>query len=161
MAMNLYRIGSTVLNMDRVNGIQDQQAPADPAAPAGRRVIRVLFDGTTIDLVGEEARTFRQWFRHAARSLVIHKDEDGEDLISPEEQLKRLSDHVLALVDRARPRDSSVRSAVHRLSGMVDEFITGELQHVRAKNFEKSLEGAHVDAQHDAGSSSVAASEQG
>ena len=30
--MNLYKIGDTVINMDRVNGIQDHQAPTDPSA---------------------------------------------------------------------------------------------------------------------------------
>jgi hypothetical protein len=159
--MNLYRIGDTVLNMDRINGIQDHQPSTAPGAPAGQTVIRVQFDATTIELTGAEAMTFRQWFRHAARNLMIHKDEDGEDLISPEDQLRRVSAHVLALVDRARPRDSAVRHAVHHLSVMIDEYITGELQHARARTFEKSIETAPADASHVPGSSSVAASDRG
>lgn len=159
--MNLYKIGDTVINMDRVNGIQDHQAPIDPRAPAGQTVVRVLFDNTTLDLVGREARTFRQWFRHTARNLAPHKDEDGEELIAPEEQLKRASEHLLGLIDHARPRDTAVRHAAHRLAGMIDEYITGELQPARARSFERILEPAHAKAQPAPDSSSEAPPAQG
>jgi hypothetical protein len=43
---------------------------------------------------------------------------------------------------------------------MIDEYITGELQHARARPFEKSIETAHADASHVPGSSSVAASDR-
>jgi hypothetical protein len=136
--MNLYRIGNTVLNMDRVNGIQErpQQQPGDPAAS---HVTRILFDTMTIDLVGVEAQTFRQWYRHAARNLVAQRDEAGEELVSPEEQLKRLADHLVAVVDHLRPRNAALRHSAHRLHAAVAEYITGELGPVRARNFEKSL----------------------
>jgi hypothetical protein len=145
--MNLYRIGDTVLNMDRVNGIQDHQPPSDLSAVAGANVIRVLFDTTTIDLRGVEAQTFRQWFRHAARNLVLHKDEDGEELMSPAEQLQRVSDRLLMTIDRSRPRNAAVQHAAHRLSGLINDYITGELHPVRTKDFEKSI--ATVEAEGD------------
>jgi hypothetical protein len=138
--MDLYRIGNTVLNMDRVNGIQDHQRLAEADAPAGATVTRVLFDSTTIDLVGAEAETFRQWFRHAARNLMLHRDEDGEELISPEEQLKRVADHLVKLTGHARPRNAAVRHGARRLAGLIAEYITGELRPVRARQFAKSME---------------------
>jgi len=150
--MNLCRIGDTVLNLDRVNGIQDHHQPSDPSAPAGANVIRILFDTTTIDLVGAEAQAFRQWLRHAARTLLLHKDEEGEELISPEEQLQRVSEHLLALIDRARPRNATVRHAAHRLSGMIGHYITGELHPVRTKGFEKSIAIVEADGDHAPGS---------
>jgi hypothetical protein len=144
--MNLYRVGNTVLNMDRVNSIQEHPIHADHAAPAAASVTRVIFDTTTVDLVGVEAQTFRQWYRHAARNLVVHKDESGEDLVSPEEQLKRLADHLVELVDRVRPRNVALRHAAHRLHASVASYITGELAPVRARSFEKTL--ADGDSEH-------------
>ena len=151
--MNLIRIGDTVLNLDRISGILDHQHPADPGGPAGVHVIRVMFDGTTIELAGIEAQAFRQWFRHASRSLLLHKDEDGEDLVSPEDQLARVSDQLLALIDHARPRNAAVRQAAHRLSGLIKEYMTGELRHVRARSFERSLADSDSDAEPAPGSS--------
>jgi hypothetical protein len=149
--MNLYRIGNTVLNMDRVNSIQEHAGPPDPAAPAAANVTRVMFDAMTIDLVGVEAQTFRQWYRHAARNLVVHKDEAGEDLLPPEEQLKRLADHLVALVDRVRPRNTALRHAAHRLHSSVAAYITGELGPVRVKSFEKTIADAESDHAPDGG----------
>jgi hypothetical protein len=146
--MNLYRIGNTVLNLDRVNGIQEHPRPADPGAPAEPNVTRVLFDTTTIDLRGIEAQAFRQWYRHAARNLVLQRDEDGEELVTPEEQLKRLAEHLIALIDRARPRNAAVRHAAHRLAISISEYITGELQAVRERGFERSLAASDHGAEH-------------
>jgi hypothetical protein len=70
----------------------------------------------------------------------VHKNEEGEDLVSPEDQLKRLSEHVVALVDHARPRDSGARHAVHHLASLIDQYITGELQPARAKAFERLIQ---------------------
>lgn len=137
--MNLYRIGKTVLNIDRINGILDHQVPADPDAPDGRAVLRILFDHAYIDLTDEEAQIFRYWFRHAARSLDPHKDEDGEELVSPDEQVRRGCEILRDLIDRERPRDRVMRHTVHRLGHIVDQFLTGELQPVRAKNFERGF----------------------
>jgi hypothetical protein len=144
--MNLYRIGNTILNMDRVNSIQERTSPAEPTEPPAASITRVMFDTMTIDMVGVEAQTFRQWYRHAARNLVVHKDEAGEDLVPPEEQLKRLADHLVALVDRVRPRNAALRHAAHRLHSSVAAYVTGELGPVRARNFEKSI--ADVESDH-------------
>jgi hypothetical protein len=138
--MNLYRIGDTVLNLDRVNGIQDRPPGPDAAAAAGHAVIRVLFDTTTLTLEGAEAESFRRWFRHAAQNLIEHKDENGEGLIAPEEQLKRVSALLVSLIDRARPRDPAARHFVHHLAAMIDQYITGELRPVPARRIEKLLE---------------------
>jgi hypothetical protein len=134
--MNLYRVGKTILNVDRINGILDHQVPAGPDAPDGRTVLRVLFDHAHIDLTDKEAQIFRYWFRHAARSLDPHKDEDGEELVSPDEQVRKASEILRDLIDRERPRDRVMRYAVRRLGRIIDQFLTGELRPVRAKNFE-------------------------
>jgi hypothetical protein len=144
--MNLYRIGNTIVNMDRVNSIQEHPSPASSAEHAAAGVTRVMFDTMSIDMVGVEAQTFRQWYRHAARNLVVHKDEAGEDLVPPEEQLKRLADHLVALVDRMRPRNAALRHTAHRLQNSVAAYITGELAPVRAKSFEKSI--ADAESEH-------------
>jgi hypothetical protein len=154
--MNLIRIGDTVLNLDRVSGIQDHQHPRDTGGAADGNVVRVLFDATTIELVGIEALTFRQWFRHAARNLNMHKDEDGEDLVSPEEQLERVSQQLLALIDHARPRNAAVKQAAHRLSALIAEYITGELRPVRARSFERIIAPSEPDGEHAPGASAGA-----
>jgi hypothetical protein len=147
--MNLYSIGNTVLNMDRIIGIQDHVAASGTDPAAGRSVLRVLFEGAQIDLMGREAQTFRRWFRHTARNLDPHKDEYGEELISPEEQLRRGFESLLAKIERMRPRDADVRHAAHRMGRIIDHYLTGELQPVRAKDFASSFEVGH-DAVHSA-----------
>jgi hypothetical protein len=148
--MNLYRVGNTVLNMDRVTSIQEVPhpgpGPSDPTAPAGANVTRIFFDTMTMDLSGVEAQAFRQWYRHAARNLVVHRDEAGEELLAPEEQLKRLAEHLVALVDRVRPRNAALRHAAHRLHSALASYITGELGPVRARNFEKTI--ADTESEH-------------
>jgi hypothetical protein len=134
--------------MDRVNGIQEHPRPLDPTVPGAANVTRVLFDSTTIDLVGVEAQAFRQWYRHAARNLVLQRDEDGAELVSPEEQLKRLADHLVLLIERIRPRNTGLRHAAHRLATSVSEYITGELQSVRVRDFERSVAAADAGDEH-------------
>jgi hypothetical protein len=138
--MTLYRIGKTVLNIDRINGILDHQVPADPGAPDRPTVLRVLFDQSHIDLTGEEAAAFRYWFRHAARRLDPRRDEGGEELISPDEQVRRGFEILCGLIDHDRPRDRAMRHTAHRLGHIIEEFLTGELQPARSKDFEKSFE---------------------
>jgi hypothetical protein len=140
--MNLYRIGKTVLNLDRINGVVDHQVPADADGQAGRTVLRVMFDHSYIDLADKEAQVFRHWFRHAARTLDPHKDEAGVELISPDDQVRRTCAFLRDLIDRDRPRDRTMRHTVHRLEQLLDEFLTGELRPVRVKTFEKSFEEA-------------------
>jgi hypothetical protein len=137
--MNFYRVGNTVLNLDRVNCVLDRQTPAEPAAPENRTVLRVVFDHAQIDLTDKEAQAFRNWFRHAARTIDPRKDEDGEDLVSPDMQVRRACAIVRDLIEHERPRDRAARQAIHRLMRTVDEFLTGELQPVRDKDFEKDF----------------------
>jgi hypothetical protein len=143
--MNLYRIGDTVINVDRVNGIVDHQNPAGPGDPGVRRVLRVLFDNTHIDLDGQEAEVFRRWFRHTARNLTPHRDEDGEELVSPEDQVRKELQHLIVLIDRARPRNRVARQAAHHLWHLVDQLLTGELRPARAEEFSRTLSEAHDD----------------
>ena len=42
--MNLIKIGGTVLNVDRINGIQDQLLPGDPSYAGHEKITRVMFD---------------------------------------------------------------------------------------------------------------------
>jgi hypothetical protein len=137
--MNLYRIGNTILNVDRINCILDHQTSPDPGAPAGRTVLRVLFEDAHVDLTDKEAQVFRNWFRHASRNLDPHKDEYGEDLVSPDEQMRRACQILRDLIDRDHPRDRVMRHVVHRLGHTIDQFLTGELQPVRAKDFERDV----------------------
>jgi hypothetical protein len=141
--MNLFRIGKTIFNVDRVNCVIDHQVPATTGVSDGQTVLRILFDHTYIDLTDKEAQILRNWFRHAARSLDPHKDEGGEDLISPDEQVRRACKILRDAIDRERPKDRVLRSAVHCLEQMIDQFLTGELQPVRAKDFERDFEQAH------------------
>jgi hypothetical protein len=134
--MNLYRIGDTVLNVERVNGIMDH---LNPVGPGERRVLRVLFDNTHIDLDGAEAEVFRRWFRHSARNLTPHRDEDGEELVSPEDQVRKELQHLIVLIDRSRPRDRATRQAARQLWQLVDQFLTGELRPARAEEFSRIL----------------------
>ncbi len=138
--MNLFKLGDMVLNMDRVNGVQDHPAPADGAPSAAQDSIRVLFDTATIDLSGPEAHALRRWVRHNSRNLAPTKNEDGELLIHPENQLSKVADLLVDLVDRARPRDSMTRSVARRLAAMIESYITGQLQAVSARSFEREFE---------------------
>jgi hypothetical protein len=144
--MNLIKIGGTVLNVDRINGIQDHLIPSDPSTAGQRTVIRVLFDNTHIDLAGVDAKTFRRWYRHLARDISPRKDEDGEELISQEEQLQRAFEVLMSLIDRVRPRDAALRNAARLLSGMVDKYITGELEPIRASQFERHFAAPSADS---------------
>lgn len=128
--MNLYRIGNHVLNIDRLNGILD----------AGGGTLRVIFDQGEIELTGKEAEAFRYWYRHASHNLVPRCDEDGEELIPPEDQVRESLDVLVAQVDRTRPGDSAMRRSAHRLRVVVERFLTGELQAVPARDFRESLE---------------------
>jgi hypothetical protein len=144
--MDLYRIGKTVLNLDRINGILDHHVTADPGAPDGQAVLRILFDQVHIDLTGKEAEAFRYWFRHVSRSLDPHRDEDGEELISPDMQVRRAFEILQGLIDRDRPRDRVMRLTAHRFGHIIDQFLTGELQPARAKDFERGFEEQHLGA---------------
>ena len=145
--MNLFRIGNTVLNMDRINGILEHQVPTEPGAPAGRTVLRIVFDNAQIDLSDKDAQTFRRWYRHAARNLAPHTDEDGEALVSPEDQVRVAFETLLRLIDGARPRDPVMRHTAHRLAVIIDHFLTGELEPARATDFEKVFGEARIEAQ--------------
>jgi hypothetical protein len=138
--MNLFKLGDMVLNMDRVNGVQEHPAPADGSPSAAPDTIRVLFDTATIDLTGPEAHALRRWVRHNSRNLAPTKNEDGELLIHPENQLTKVADLLVELVDRARPRDSTTRSVARRLSAMIESYITGQLPPVSARSFEREFE---------------------
>ena len=137
--MNLYKIGDMTLNMDRVNGYQEIHVPAGSEASAGQHAVRVLFDNGSIDLTGAEAQALRQWIRHQVHNLTPKVDEDGERLIGPEDQLRSVTSHLLALIDNAGSKDAAVRSTAHRLSALIDNYLTGQLKSVRAKGFEKRL----------------------
>jgi hypothetical protein len=138
--MNLIRIGSVVLNVDRINGIQDPLPPTQPPASGHPQTfIRVLFDECHIDLAGADANVFRRWYRHAARDLAPRMDEDGEELVMPEDQVRQAFDALLNRIDHLRPRDHALRSATHTVSGMVDRYITGELEPVRASRFARQF----------------------
>jgi hypothetical protein len=143
--MKLYRIGDTVLNMDRVNGIIDHHAPADPDGAGDRTVLRIVFDHATIDLTEKEAQVFRRWYRHASLNLAPHKDETGEPLLWPEDQVAKAFETLLRRIDRARPRDSAMRHTAHRVKGIIDQYLTGELQPVRAREFERCFAEAESD----------------
>jgi hypothetical protein len=138
--MNLFKVGEMALNMDRVNGIQDHPAPTDPATPAGQDTIRVLFDTASFDLTGIEAQALRRWVRHNSRNLVPTKNEDGEPLIPPEDQLTRVVDLLVSHVDRARPRDPATRSLARRLASLIESYITGQLPPVTARSFEREFD---------------------
>ena len=142
--MNLYRIGTTVLNLNRINGILDIHVPTDPGASGGRTVLRILFDHGQIDLSGKEAEVIRRWYRHASQNLAPHVDEDGEQLVSPEDQVRQAIEALVGRIDRTRPKDSVMRHTAHRVRDIIDPFLTGELQPARASDFEKSLEEARA-----------------
>jgi hypothetical protein len=144
--MNLLTIGNTVINVERINGIQDQQTPSEPGATAGERVLRVLFDEGMIELAGVDARIMRKWLRHNARNLAPRVDEDGAEFVSPEDQLLAVCDHLLALIQRAPPADSAIRKTARRLSDMIENYITGELRHVRAEDFKRRLDRSDLSA---------------
>ena len=134
--MNLIKVGHLVLNVDRINGIHDHLAVmGNPPAEHPHTVTRVLFDDGHIDLTGADAKSLRRWYRHIARDIAPRRDEDGEELISPEEQLRRVLDVVVSHIDRVRPRDPALRSAAHQLVGLVDRYVTGELEPMRASQF--------------------------
>jgi hypothetical protein len=141
--MKLCRIGNTVLNIDRINGILQHHVPG---GPDGRPVLRVLFDQVHIDLTGKEAEAFRYWFRHASQSLDPHRDEDGEELISPDDQVRRAYEILRRLADRERPRDRAIQHTIHRLGSLIDQFLTGELQPARARDFERVFKDQHLGA---------------
>jgi hypothetical protein len=153
--MNLIKIGSVVLNVDRINGIQDHLSLAHPSmAGQHQMVTRVLFDQAHIDLTGAEAKIFRRWYRHAARDIAPHKDEEGEELVSPEDQLRQAFDVLLNHIDHIRPRDSVLRHTAHLLSGMIDRYITGELDPVRTTQFARQFSAPHAESAVEPGSSS-------
>jgi hypothetical protein len=137
--MNLYRIGNKVFNLDRLNGIVDVSRPDGHDAPGGGTVLRILFDHGHLDLTGDEAEILRRWYRHASRNLAPHRDEDGEELISPEDQVRDSVEALVARIDRVRPADSASRHTAHRVRDIIDQFITGELRPARAKDFDDSL----------------------
>ena len=137
--MNLYRIGKTVINVDRINFILDHQVLADSGAPEGRTVVRVVFDQTHIDLTDHEAEGLRYWFRRAARRLDPHTDENGEELVSPDDQVRKACAALYDLIDSQRPGDRVMRHAAHRLRHIIDQFLTGELEPVCVTNFERDL----------------------
>jgi hypothetical protein len=152
--MNMIKIGSTVLNIDRINGVLDHFSPDSSAAPGHRTVTRVLFDQAHIDLTGTDAKTFRHWYRHVARDISPHRDEEGQELISPEEQVRRAFDVLLSHIDHAHPRDPLVRSTAHHVSAMLDRYITGELEPIRATRFARLFAAPHPDAQEEPDSAS-------
>jgi hypothetical protein len=137
--MNLYRIGNKVLNLDRLNGILDVDAPTGPEAPPEGAALRALFDQGEIALTGKDAEAFRGWYRHASHNLTPHRDENGEALVSPEDQVRESLEALVAQIDRARPGDSALRRTAHRLRDLVGLFLTGELQPVPAKEFKASF----------------------
>ena len=144
--MNLFKIGDMTLNIDRVNAIQDNQASDEPDAPAGDTRLRILFDNSHVDLVGSDAQVVRRWIRHNARNLAPRRSVDGEDLVSPEEQLQKVTESLVALIDRARPRDPTVRGAAHRLADMIEAYITGQLQAVPTHPFERVVASLKAEA---------------
>jgi hypothetical protein len=106
--MSLYRIGKTVINVDRINFILDHQVLADSGAPEGRR-------------------------------LDPHTDENGEELVSPDDQVRKACAALYDLIDSQRPGDRVMRHAAHRLRHIIDQFLTGELEPVCVTNFERDL----------------------
>src|SRR5262249_31634246 len=99
--MNLLSIGDMTINVDRVNGVQDNQVPEHGDATSGQRVLRILFDEGAIELADADAQAFRRWLRHNSRNLAARKDADGQVLLSPEEQLLRLTESLVDLLDQA------------------------------------------------------------
>lgn len=142
--MDLYRIGTTVLNLNRINGILDIHVPTDPGASGGQTVLRILFDHGQIDLSGKEAEVIRRWYRHASQNLAPHVDEDGEQLVSPEDQVRQAIEALVGRIDRTRPRDSVMRHTAHRVRDIIDLFLTGELQPARISDFDKMFEEART-----------------
>jgi hypothetical protein len=143
--MNLIKIGNIVLNVDRITGISDHLAPPHPVATDQPMITRVFFDQTHFDLTGADAKIFRRWYLHVARVIAPTRDEDGEDLVSPEEQVRRTFDDLLGMIDGARPRESAMRRAAHQLSTMIDHYITGELEPIRRSQFVRHLAAPHPD----------------
>jgi hypothetical protein len=137
--MNLYRIGNKVLNLDRLSSILDAEGPNGPAATADGPCLRLLFDQVEVDLIGSEAEAFRSWYRHAAFNLTPHKDEDGEDLMPPADQVREALESLVAQIERARPGDAAMRRAAHRARDVVALYITGELRPAPARAFKASL----------------------
>lgn len=136
--MNLFRFGSTTLNMDRVNGIQDNPASAQGEDDdASHNSIRILFDDRTIELTGGDAQALRHWIRHNARNLMPRTDEDGVELLSPEDQLVRMGETLLQVMERAHPVDATARKAARRMTEMIERYITGELHPMRAEEFHR------------------------
>lgn len=135
--MNLFRFGSTTLNMERVNGIQDNPPADEGGKNAGRNFIRILFDDRTIELTGTDAQALRHWIRHNARNLMPKIDENGVELLSPEDQLVRLTESLLHAIEHARPVDATVRKAARRMTDMIERYITGELEPMRADEFRR------------------------
>jgi len=143
--MNLLKVGDITLNMDRVTGVRDHQAPAGAGTPDGETVILVFFDDTHIELSGMDAAVFRRWIRHNARNLNPRKSADGEDLVSPEQQLQETTDYLVGLIDRLRPKDPAIRSAAHQLNDMIDRYITDQLPPMPAQTFERTVAALRVE----------------
>jgi hypothetical protein len=140
--MNLLRVGTKVINLDRVNGILDHHAPTGADGSDGEPVLRILFDHGQVDLVGAEAQALRRWYRHTSHTLAPQKGEDGEELVSPEDQVIKACEALVELIDRVRPRDSVMRRLARRVQGLVDHYLTGELRPASASEFARSFEEA-------------------
>lgn len=142
--MNLYRIGNKVLNLDRVNGLIEVPATTAPDGTAAEAALRVVFDHGCIDLTGKDAEVLRRWYRRASQNLAPHRDEDGEELVSPEDQVRESLHTLVARIDRMRPSDASLRGAAHRVRTIVGRFLTGELPPARADEFKARFDESHT-----------------
>jgi hypothetical protein len=146
--MNLLSIGDTTINIDRVNGVQDNQVSEHGDGAFGQRVLRILFDEGTIELADADAQAFRRWLRHNSRNLAARKDADGQVLLSPEEQLLRVTESLVDLLDQASfvqgPRNqdqtSTTRRLAHRLASLIDGYITGQLKPEPARMFDRLVD---------------------
>jgi hypothetical protein len=140
--MDLYRIGNKVLNLDRLNGIIDVASPAGATPTDGGTALHVLFDQGEIELTGREAEAFRRWYRHASRPLDLHRDENGEELVSPEEQVRGVVEVLIERLDRLRLGDPAFRHVAHRARAIIGHFLTGELKPARSRDFQALLQAA-------------------
>jgi hypothetical protein len=143
--MKLYRIGNKVLNLERLNGIIDVSAPDGPEGSHGETVLRLYFDQGEIDISGKEAEVLRRWYRHASYNLAPHKDEHGEELISPEDQVRESIEALVARIDKGRHGDLVLRRAAHQVKVLAAQFITGELQPARVRDFHALFEEARTE----------------
>ena len=137
--MNLFRIGHTVLNMDRVSHILDHQTSTDSDSAPGQTAVRIVFDQGEVELYDQEARAFRYWYRQIARNIGPNRDRSGRELVTPDEQVRRAIELLVRKIDEYAFLDPQIRQLAHKVEKLVMSFSSGDLPAVSSREFERSV----------------------